>query len=325
MTIAALKALCSRIPWCEPAVLESVLELALEIAREGREGRRIGTLFTVGKADEVLAASRALILDPSAAVATRSRGPRPADKRSAAVGAGQRPRQSSVDAQPDARTTASRSPVPIIRAGDHVGHAETAYRADARPGTRNEQHAQKTKTDSRSLGHGDALFTHEQPGTYEGEHRDRAAQQAGDLARAHQDRSVRRAFPTQYPDIFAFEGGHRDEERSNLLADALRECEDIRESVEAACALRYRDDAVVTLAAVALPALLIDFEHAERSADYHDARCRPAIRHNQRVQGVAVSCRRAGDKAPIVGVHQTGWQRSREHHRTQLRVVFQFH
>jgi hypothetical protein len=35
MTIAALKALCSRIRWCEPAVLESVLELALEIAREG--------------------------------------------------------------------------------------------------------------------------------------------------------------------------------------------------------------------------------------------------------------------------------------------------
>jgi DNA integrity scanning protein DisA with diadenylate cyclase activity len=66
MTIAALKALCSRISWCEPTVLESALELALEIAREGREGRRIGTLFTVGKADEVLAASRALILDPLA-------------------------------------------------------------------------------------------------------------------------------------------------------------------------------------------------------------------------------------------------------------------
>jgi DNA integrity scanning protein DisA with diadenylate cyclase activity len=66
MTIAALKALCSRLPWCEPAVLESVLELALEIAREGREGRRIGTLLTVGKADEVLATSRALILDPLA-------------------------------------------------------------------------------------------------------------------------------------------------------------------------------------------------------------------------------------------------------------------
>lgn len=66
MTIAALRTLCSQIPWCEPAVLESALELALEIAREGREGRRIGTLFTVGNADAVLAASRALILDPLA-------------------------------------------------------------------------------------------------------------------------------------------------------------------------------------------------------------------------------------------------------------------
>jgi DNA integrity scanning protein DisA with diadenylate cyclase activity len=66
MTIAALRTLCSQIPWCEPAVLESALELALEIAREGREGRRIGTLFTVGKADAVLGASRALILDPLA-------------------------------------------------------------------------------------------------------------------------------------------------------------------------------------------------------------------------------------------------------------------
>jgi diadenylate cyclase len=66
MTVAALKALCSQIPWCQPAILESTLELALEIAREGREGRRIGTLFTIGKTDEVLAASRALILDPLA-------------------------------------------------------------------------------------------------------------------------------------------------------------------------------------------------------------------------------------------------------------------
>jgi hypothetical protein len=41
MTIAAVNALCSRIPWCKPAVLESVLEPALEIAREGREGRRM--------------------------------------------------------------------------------------------------------------------------------------------------------------------------------------------------------------------------------------------------------------------------------------------
>ena len=66
MTIAAVRTLSAQIPWCEPAVLESALELALGIAREGREGRRIGTLFTVGKADAVLAASRALILDPLA-------------------------------------------------------------------------------------------------------------------------------------------------------------------------------------------------------------------------------------------------------------------
>jgi diadenylate cyclase len=66
MTIAALKILCGQILWCEPTVLESTLELALEIAREGREGRRIGTLFTLGKVEAVLAASRALILDPLA-------------------------------------------------------------------------------------------------------------------------------------------------------------------------------------------------------------------------------------------------------------------
>ncbi len=66
MSIAILKKLCSQIPWCELAVLEPTVELALEIAREGREGRRIGTLFTLGKAEAVLAASRPLILDPLA-------------------------------------------------------------------------------------------------------------------------------------------------------------------------------------------------------------------------------------------------------------------
>jgi diadenylate cyclase len=64
MTIAVLKQLCSAIPWCEPEILEQTVELALEIAREGREGRRIGTLFTLGAAEAVLAASRPLILDP---------------------------------------------------------------------------------------------------------------------------------------------------------------------------------------------------------------------------------------------------------------------
>ncbi len=48
----------------DPDVLESLIGLAVEIAREGREGRRIGTLFTLGDEDAVLARSRALILDP---------------------------------------------------------------------------------------------------------------------------------------------------------------------------------------------------------------------------------------------------------------------
>jgi DNA integrity scanning protein DisA with diadenylate cyclase activity len=45
-------------------VLEPLIELAVEIAREGREGRRIGTLFTLGDEKAVLAKSRPLILDP---------------------------------------------------------------------------------------------------------------------------------------------------------------------------------------------------------------------------------------------------------------------
>jgi diadenylate cyclase len=48
----------------DPDVLEPLIGLSVEIAREGREGRRIGTLFTLGDEDAVLARSRALILDP---------------------------------------------------------------------------------------------------------------------------------------------------------------------------------------------------------------------------------------------------------------------
>jgi DNA integrity scanning protein DisA with diadenylate cyclase activity len=48
----------------DPEVLESLIGLAVEIAREGREGRRVGTLFTVGDENAVLAKSRPLILDP---------------------------------------------------------------------------------------------------------------------------------------------------------------------------------------------------------------------------------------------------------------------
>jgi len=48
----------------DPEILESLIELAVEIAREGREVRRIGTLFTLGDEAEVMAKSRSLILNP---------------------------------------------------------------------------------------------------------------------------------------------------------------------------------------------------------------------------------------------------------------------
>jgi diadenylate cyclase len=44
--------------------LEEVVQLSVEIAREGREGRKIGTMFVVGDVEEVLARSRPLLLDP---------------------------------------------------------------------------------------------------------------------------------------------------------------------------------------------------------------------------------------------------------------------
>lgn len=45
-------------------VLEATVVLAVELAREGREGRKVGTLFVVGDSEEVMRRSRPLILDP---------------------------------------------------------------------------------------------------------------------------------------------------------------------------------------------------------------------------------------------------------------------
>lgn len=55
---------CSEKRGIDVEVLDSVLHLAVEIAREGREGRKVGTLFTVGDEANVLKHSRPLILDP---------------------------------------------------------------------------------------------------------------------------------------------------------------------------------------------------------------------------------------------------------------------
>jgi hypothetical protein len=60
------KSICRRVRRCNKENLEPTIELAVEIAREGREGRRIGTIFTFGDADAVLTRSRPLILDPLA-------------------------------------------------------------------------------------------------------------------------------------------------------------------------------------------------------------------------------------------------------------------
>ena len=59
-----LDRICKEARAVTPAVLRSVIELAIEIAREGREGRKIGTMFVVGDEERVLAFSRPLILDP---------------------------------------------------------------------------------------------------------------------------------------------------------------------------------------------------------------------------------------------------------------------
>src|SRR5438128_8057053 len=48
----------------DPDVLDPLIGLAVEIAREGREGRRVGTLFTLGDETAARPKSRTLILDP---------------------------------------------------------------------------------------------------------------------------------------------------------------------------------------------------------------------------------------------------------------------
>ena len=58
------EAICKMTTGCQPRVLEQTIQLAVEIAREGREGRKIGTIFVLGDEEAVLRESRPLILDP---------------------------------------------------------------------------------------------------------------------------------------------------------------------------------------------------------------------------------------------------------------------
>ncbi len=56
--------ICSEKRGINPNTLKEVIILAVEIAREGREGRRIGTMFVVSDSENVMQHSRSLILDP---------------------------------------------------------------------------------------------------------------------------------------------------------------------------------------------------------------------------------------------------------------------
>jgi diadenylate cyclase len=62
--IEVFEDICSQRREVNSRVLEQTVALAVEIAREGREGRKIGTLFVVGDSDKVLKHSKPLILDP---------------------------------------------------------------------------------------------------------------------------------------------------------------------------------------------------------------------------------------------------------------------
>lgn len=65
-TSELLQRICAEKPKLDCTVLEAIVVLAVEIAREGREGRKIGTLFILGDVPAVLRHSRPLILDPLA-------------------------------------------------------------------------------------------------------------------------------------------------------------------------------------------------------------------------------------------------------------------
>jgi DNA integrity scanning protein DisA with diadenylate cyclase activity len=51
-------------PGCAPDVLECVVTIAVELGREGREGRPVGALFVLGDTERVRSLSHQLILNP---------------------------------------------------------------------------------------------------------------------------------------------------------------------------------------------------------------------------------------------------------------------
>ncbi len=69
--IRTIHDLCTSDRGVNPEVLEEVITLAFEIAREGREGRRVGTMFVVSDTENTMRRSKSMILDPLACHAER--------------------------------------------------------------------------------------------------------------------------------------------------------------------------------------------------------------------------------------------------------------
>lgn len=65
-TIHSFAEICTSNRGVNLKTLEEVIDLAIEIAKEGREGRRIGTMFVVSDTGSILKRSVNLILDPLA-------------------------------------------------------------------------------------------------------------------------------------------------------------------------------------------------------------------------------------------------------------------
>ena len=62
--IDSFEDICNENRGINSKTLEEVILLAIEIAREGREGRKIGTMFVVSDTDKTMRYSRCLMLDP---------------------------------------------------------------------------------------------------------------------------------------------------------------------------------------------------------------------------------------------------------------------
>ena len=62
--ISSLKDICTEQRGVNPKTLEATIVLAIEIAREGREGKKVGALFVVSDSERTMQKSRCMILDP---------------------------------------------------------------------------------------------------------------------------------------------------------------------------------------------------------------------------------------------------------------------